>query len=163
MKGYTVHLLFHLLALLTGGAGGVAAGFWLFAGDRSALWVLVAAVFAGIAVLGVQLFYLRDRRAASHTPSGASVRSSPRIDVHNPERAEHREAVARTRVQDYGHHDEGPRRTTVTRPDLQPVEDDTGARESTGSEAAPAGDDEETSVAAAFERRRRADPTMRRW
>lgn len=66
-----MHLLFHLLAMLAGGVGGVALGMWWTGTVPGALWLAVAAFAAGIVVLALQALYVtsktpprRDRRRA---------------------------------------------------------------------------------------------------
>ena len=58
MKGYSVHLLFHLLAVVAGGAAGVAAGLWWFAGNQTALWIAGASLAVGIIVLVLEGLYI---------------------------------------------------------------------------------------------------------
>lgn len=145
MRGYTVHVVFHLLALLAGGACGVAAGLWFFGGITPARWAFVGALVTGIVLLTLQLLLVtRGGTDHSHSP-GASVRSSPRIDIHSPAR-EHGEGGTRT-------HDSptstGASRTGTTRPDLEPVDDPSGSA------------DERTSVTGPSEQRDDADPTKR--
>ena len=47
MKGYAVHLLFHLLAIVCGAAVGIAGALWWFRGSAPALWAGVAALVLG--------------------------------------------------------------------------------------------------------------------
>ncbi|CAM01252.1 hypothetical protein A8924_2340 [Saccharopolyspora erythraea NRRL 2338] len=58
MKGYGVHLLFHLLAVVSGGAAGVAAGLWWFAANAVAMWIATAALVVGIIVLILEGLYI---------------------------------------------------------------------------------------------------------
>lgn len=54
MKGYAVHLLFHLLAIVCGAAVGIAGALWWFRGSAPALWAGVAALVLGVVVLIVE-------------------------------------------------------------------------------------------------------------
>lgn len=58
MRGYPVHLLFHLLAIVAGIACGVAGALWWLGGDRNALYLAVTALAVGIVVLMLQGFYI---------------------------------------------------------------------------------------------------------
>lgn len=58
MRGYTVHLLFHLLAAVAGGACGVAAGLWWFVGNPAGLWLFLSALVVGAVVLILQALYI---------------------------------------------------------------------------------------------------------
>lgn len=58
MRGYGVHLLFHILALAVGAGIGVAATIWQRSADNTALWLGLAAVVAGLLLLIMQGFYI---------------------------------------------------------------------------------------------------------
>lgn len=77
MRGYGVHLLFHLLAMLAGGVGGVALGMWWTGTVPSALWLAVAAFAAGVVVLALQGLYV-----TSKTPPRRERRSAPQRTAH---------------------------------------------------------------------------------
>lgn len=72
MRGYAVHLLFHLLAIAAGAACGVAGWLWWFGGDPSGLWLAIGALTVGIIVLVLEALYIR-----AEQPS-APPRSRPR-------------------------------------------------------------------------------------
>ncbi|MGW3470470.1 hypothetical protein ACWDKQ_18875 [Saccharopolyspora sp. NPDC000995] len=73
MKGYAVHLLFHLLAIAAGGAGGVAGWLWWFGGDPSSLWLAIGALVVGIIVLVLEALYIR----AEQPPAPPRSRPGP--------------------------------------------------------------------------------------
>ena len=54
MKGYSVHLLFHALALICGAAVGIGGALWWSGGIAVAGWAAFAALLLGIAVLVLQ-------------------------------------------------------------------------------------------------------------
>lgn len=54
VRGYAVHLLFHLLAAVAGCACGVAAGLWWFASNPAGLWLFLSALAVGGVVLVLQ-------------------------------------------------------------------------------------------------------------
>lgn len=58
MKGYTVHLLFHLVAIVIGAAAGLAASLWWFGGEPTGLWLAIGALLIGVVLLALQLFYI---------------------------------------------------------------------------------------------------------
>lgn len=58
VRGYAVHLLFHLLAAVVGGACGVAAGLWWYAGNPAGLWLFLSALVVGLVVLVLQALYI---------------------------------------------------------------------------------------------------------
>lgn len=72
MNGYGVHLLCHVLAVLAGGACGIAAGLWYFDNNGSALWLAGVALVVGVGVLLVQAMYLRRQPAADRIDRFAS-------------------------------------------------------------------------------------------
>lgn len=58
MRGYGVHLLFHVLALAVGAGIGVAGAIWRQDHDNTALWLGLAAVVAALLLLTMQGFYI---------------------------------------------------------------------------------------------------------
>ncbi len=66
MKGYTVHLLFHLVAIVIGGAAGLAASLWWFRGDPAGLWLSIGALLVGVVVLVLQLVYINRSQPPVH-------------------------------------------------------------------------------------------------
>lgn len=58
MKGYGVHLLFHVLALAVGAGMGVAGALWWLDHTNTALWLALAAVVGGVLLLTMQAFYI---------------------------------------------------------------------------------------------------------
>lgn len=79
MRGYGMHLLFHLLAMLAGGVGGVALGMWWTETVPSAIWLAVAAFAAGVVVVALQALYVTAKtppRRARRSASKAAVRRS---------------------------------------------------------------------------------------
>jgi hypothetical protein len=58
MRGYGVHLLFHVLALAVGAGIGVAGAIWQVGHDNTALWLGLAAVVAALLLLVMQGFYI---------------------------------------------------------------------------------------------------------
>lgn len=97
MRGYTVHLLFHLLAAALGAASGVSAGLWWAGHNRIGLWLAVAALVLGGVILIVQGLYI-------------SGDPPPR----KPARARYERDAARSSSRN-GHP------ATGTRPELEPV------------------------------------------
>ena len=82
MRGYAVHLVFHLLAGLLGAIAGVAAGMWWTGRSPAALWLAIGALIIGFVVLLLQNLYInalpsRARRArpAARSPGTASRES----------------------------------------------------------------------------------------
>lgn len=94
MRGYAVHLLFHLLAIAAGAGCGAAGALWWFGGEPTGLWLAVGALMIGIIVLVLEGLYI----SASQPPRAPAPppESRPRIPV--PQRPRER-----------------------TRPDLEPV------------------------------------------
>lgn len=64
MKGYSVHLLFHVLAAVIGITCGATAVVWLLGGHSTAMWLFLGALLLAVAVLVAQFSYIRG------TPSG---------------------------------------------------------------------------------------------
>lgn len=58
VRGYTVHLLFHLLAVIVGCACGLAAGLWWYGGNPAGLWLFLSALAVGAVVLVLQTLYI---------------------------------------------------------------------------------------------------------
>lgn len=81
MRGYSVHLLFHLLAIVAGVACGVAGALWWFDGDRNALYLAATALAVGIVVLLLQGFYIRasQPRPVPRRPMPPAPPSHPRF------------------------------------------------------------------------------------
>lgn len=79
MKGYAVHLFFHLLAIACGAGCGVAAALWWDNSLPLALWLAVAAFAAGIFVLIAQGIYISNqpRRSATVRRPGTSAAQAP--------------------------------------------------------------------------------------
>ncbi|MEV0086107.1 hypothetical protein [Saccharopolyspora sp. NPDC050642] len=88
MRGYTVHLLFHLLAIAAGAACGIAGGLWWFGGDPSGLWLGIGALAVGVIVLILESLYISaDQPAAPpRQPSRPPLESRPRIPLPPRER-----------------------------------------------------------------------------
>lgn len=82
MKGYGVHLLFHLLALMVGAACGAIAGMWWFGHDEAVRWLALAALVAGILVLTLHGFYI----AGSATTWDEVPQARPRPSVRPSQR-----------------------------------------------------------------------------
>lgn len=97
MKGYTVHLLFHLVAIVIGGAAGLAASLWWFRGDPGGLWLAIGALLVGVVVLVLQLLYI-------------SRDEPPPVPAHDPE------------DDDWARSQSEP--VSSTRDDLEPVPED---------------------------------------
>ncbi|SFS32192.1 hypothetical protein [Saccharopolyspora flava] len=113
MRGYPVHLLFHLLAIVAGAACGVAGALWWFSGERNALYLSAAALIVGIIVLLLQVFYIiaSEPPPAPRRPMPPAPPSHPRF-----------RPVAGHGLAD--HQVSGPRASEQrdpTRPDLEPV------------------------------------------
>ncbi|SDP55442.1 hypothetical protein SAMN04487905_105175 [Actinopolyspora xinjiangensis] len=64
MRNYSVHLICHLLVVLTGLAGGTAFGLWLFDDNAAAGWLALLALGVALGVLALQAGHLRRERAA---------------------------------------------------------------------------------------------------
>jgi hypothetical protein len=58
VRRYTVHLLFHLLAIAAGAACGIAGGLWWFGNDANGLWLAIGALVVGIIVLVLESLYI---------------------------------------------------------------------------------------------------------
>jgi hypothetical protein len=97
VRGYGVHLLFHVLAALLGVGCGASAALWWFAGTPSAREMLVGAALLGVLLLVLQGVYIgisKPKSARGGRPYG-------------------RRSDARTGAPPPG-----------TRPDLEPVDPD---------------------------------------
>lgn len=99
MRGYPVHLLFHLLAVVAGIACGVGGGLWWFHDDRNALYLAVTALIVGIIVLLLQGLYISTSQPPRREPRRPMPPAPPSHPRFQPV-AERREP---------------------TRPDLEPV------------------------------------------
>lgn len=77
MKGYAVHLLFHLLAIVCGAAAGIAGAMWWFRGVEPALWAGVAALALGVVVLVVEWRTIN----AAVVPDEPRPRTATRTDL----------------------------------------------------------------------------------
>ncbi|GAA2801408.1 hypothetical protein [Saccharopolyspora taberi] len=95
MRGYSVHLLFHLLAVVAGAAAGVAAGLWWFAGNPTAVWIAGAALTVGIIVLVLEGLYIsgvqapeQPRRSRRRAPPKRSGGTRPDLRPVRPQAAE---------------------------------------------------------------------------
>lgn len=67
--GYSVHVFFHLLAMIFGAVCGIGAGLWWYGHFEPGLWIAVTALGIGIIVLVVQAAYIREgqpRRTRAH-------------------------------------------------------------------------------------------------
>ncbi|GAA4857263.1 hypothetical protein [Saccharopolyspora rosea] len=82
MRGYTVHLLFHLLAMVAGAGCGVAAGLWWFDHVPWGVWAAAGALAIGIVVLVLQGLYI----SASQPPPRRPVHGASRADLPAPPR-----------------------------------------------------------------------------
>lgn len=134
MKGYTVHLLFHLVAIVIGAAAGLAASLWWFGGEPAGLWLAIGALLVGLVLLALQLAYI----SRSQPPV-------PRYDLEDAER-------------DSAWDESGSEPVSSTREDLEPVP------ESEVSQAPPSRTDEETkkSARAALNEHWSSHPSTRR-
>ncbi|MGP4019869.1 hypothetical protein [Saccharopolyspora sp. 5N708] len=68
MRGYTVHLLFHLLAMAAGAACGVAGALWWFGGFPTGLWLAIGALMVGIIVLILEGLYITASQPLPYPP-----------------------------------------------------------------------------------------------
>ncbi len=121
MQGYTVHLLFHLLAIAVGAACGAAAGLWWFAGNAAAFWLTLAALVMSFVVLVLHTLYLvaSPPTASRPAPRTRSARDSD-IRGHNTHAARARAHPAVSGRSATPRHATGAH--GGTRPDLNPVE-----------------------------------------
>lgn len=91
MRGYTVHLLFHLLAVVVGCACGVAAGLWWYAGSPAGLWLCLSALVVGAVVLVLQTLYIRVSEPLDDLPRQGqrerTLNTSTRPDLEPVERS----------------------------------------------------------------------------
>ncbi|WP_433869503.1 hypothetical protein [Saccharopolyspora sp. CA-218241] len=72
MKGYAVHLLFHLLAVVAGAGIGVGAALWWTGQQPFALWLAIAALVFGVLLLVLQgLFLARGGQRSRTAPRPA--------------------------------------------------------------------------------------------
>ncbi|MEV0699269.1 hypothetical protein AB0I53_15300 [Saccharopolyspora sp. NPDC050389] len=84
MRRYTVHLLFHLLAIAAGAACGIAGGLWWFGDDPSSLWLAVGALAVGVIVLILESLYISADQPSPPSPPRPPrppLESRPRIPV----------------------------------------------------------------------------------
>jgi hypothetical protein len=94
VKGYGVHLLFHLLALAVGAALGVAVAMWWLGHSSMALWLALASIAAAILVLALQAFYI----AGSKPPAATGFRPRPAVRGGTSIRADPTHGDGRTRA-----------------------------------------------------------------
>ncbi|GAB3280365.1 hypothetical protein [Parasphingorhabdus pacifica] len=122
MRGYSIHLFFHLLAALLGGAAGVAAGLWWVGEAPAGLWLAIGALLVGLLVLVVESLYLpTEPGSARRPPSSRRRQESPsRQRQESP-------SSGSTRITDTTHAGQestrvlGASSATGTRPELEPV------------------------------------------
>lgn len=99
MRGYAVHLLFHVLAAVCGAASGVAAVLWWFDRDNyNALYLAVGALVMGVVVLLIQALYITaespvrgpapTRQVRQAGPHPLSQPGMPAVERRNPTRPE---------------------------------------------------------------------------
>lgn len=150
MKGYTVHLLFHLVAIVIGGAAGLAASLWWFGGQPAGLWLAIGALLVGVVLLALQLLYI----SRSQPPV-------PRYDPEDEEWDDEWDGRGNNAWDDGGDDawdESGAEPVSSTREDLEPVP------ESEVPQAPPSRTDEETkkSARAALNEHWSSHPSTRR-
>ncbi|MER6988385.1 hypothetical protein ABT337_01055 [Saccharopolyspora hirsuta] len=79
MRGYAVHLLFHLLAIAAGAGCGAAGALWWFGGEPTGLWLAIGALMIGIIVLVLEGLYISASQPAP--PPAPPTQSQPRMPV----------------------------------------------------------------------------------
>lgn len=84
MKGYGVHLLFHVLALAVGAGIGVAGALWWLSHNNAALWLGLAAVVGGVLLLTMQGFYIAASGPAPQPRPVMPRPAQPRPPVERP-------------------------------------------------------------------------------
>ncbi len=80
MRGYTVHLIFHVLAAAIGAVCGLTAALWRFDTVPTAATMFFGALLLGAILLALQAFYIRvarPRDASGATSSERRPRSDP--------------------------------------------------------------------------------------
>ncbi|MFR9731998.1 hypothetical protein ACL03H_22465 [Saccharopolyspora sp. MS10] len=90
VKGYSVHLLFHALALICGAAVGIGGALWWSGGIPVAGWAAGAALLLGVAVLVLQWHQLTAGRSQPAPPpnrggtrpefAASTARGLPEVD-----------------------------------------------------------------------------------
>lgn len=78
MRGYAVHLIFHVLAVVIGAACGFAAGLWWFEVGPTALVVFFGTLLLGVVLLLAQAFYIRGVRGVRDSESVQPGSVAPR-------------------------------------------------------------------------------------
>jgi hypothetical protein len=106
VRGYAVHLLFHLLAIAAGAACGIAGGLWWFGGDPNALWLAIGALVVGVIVLILQSLYI----SADQPPARPAAQPAARPTGPPTPPPQSRPSMQLP-----------PQRRERTRPDLEPV------------------------------------------
>ncbi|MBA8825755.1 hypothetical protein FHX42_003121 [Saccharopolyspora lacisalsi] len=80
MRGYTAHLIFHILAAAIGGACGLTAALWRFDTVPTAATMFFGALLLGAILLALQALYIRvarPRDTSGATPSTRRPRPGP--------------------------------------------------------------------------------------
>ncbi|MER5394059.1 hypothetical protein [Saccharopolyspora sp. NPDC002686] len=101
MRGYAVHLLFHLLAMAAGAGCGAAVALWWYGGEPTGLWLALGALMIGIIVLVLEWLYISANQPEPPAPPQQTY--PPR--TYPPQSRPRMQAPQRPR----------------TRPDLEPV------------------------------------------
>ncbi|MBB5155871.1 hypothetical protein [Saccharopolyspora phatthalungensis] len=108
MRGYTVHLLFHLLAIAAGAACGIAGALWWRGDDPNGLWLAIGALVVGTIVLILEILYIHADQPPAPSVPAPQPQSRPRVPM-PPESGTRVQIPPRSR------------RREPTRPDLKPV------------------------------------------
>ena len=83
MKGYAVHLLCHLLAIICGAAAGIAGALWWFLDSAPGLWAAVAALVLGVLVLVMQWSVIRAAEPERPQRRGGTRPGMPQAVAHD--------------------------------------------------------------------------------
>lgn len=122
MRGYSIHLFFHLLAALLGGAAGVAAGLWWVGEAPLGRWLAIGALLVGILVIVVESLYLpTEPVSATRIPRSRQRQGPPSRRRQESPSAGSTRITETARADQESTHMLGASSATGTRPELKSV------------------------------------------